>query len=471
MRDSTEPLEFDAGSYRDPDTKVFRHDGAVLRCLSSRALVDWERLATTEFFKRLTAERKVIPTERLLGQAALPALPAQWAAVLKHETVPVVSYPYEWSFSMLRDAALLQLEVTLAALEEGMTLKDATPFNIQWVGPRPTFIDIGSFTTYQVGEPWAGYRQFCELFLYPLLLQAYKGVAFHAWLRGSLEGIEGEQLRSLLSPRDYLRPGVLTHVYLLARAQSRYEGSVRDIKADLRSAGFGAQLIKHNVAGLRRLVERLRPKTTRSTWSNYQDTHTYDSDALRRKAGFVQQVLAARRWRTVWDLGCNTGVYSRLASEHADYVLAVDADHLVVDRLYQTITTDGCANILPLVFDVANPSPGLGWRGRERSPLTERSSPELILCLALVHHLVIGRNIPLDQLIEWLSGFGAGLVIEFVGQDDPMVQRLLRHRDIPNLDYSQAALEAMLAKYFGAVTKATWESGARILYYAEARSR
>ena len=250
---------FEPGSFRDPDSRVFRHRGAIFRSLTPRALADWEQLNATGFFRRLTADRRIIPTARVSvsDRTGLPSMDAKWAAALKHETVPLVSYPYEWPFSMLRDAALLQLDVTDAALEEGMTLKDATPFNIQWLGSRPTFIDIGSFTAYHAGEPWAGYRQFCELFLYPLLLQVYRNVPFHAWLRGSLEGIGAEQLRALLSARDYLRPGVLTHVYLQAKAQTRYAGSARNIRADLRAAGFSDRLIRHNVAGLRRLVAGL----------------------------------------------------------------------------------------------------------------------------------------------------------------------------------------------------------------------
>ena len=467
MRVFAESPQFDPGSFRDPDTKVFRHDGAVLRCLTQRALTDWEQLAASNFFTRLTAQGQLIRTEHVRDRTGLPGLDRKWVAVLKHETVPMVSYPYEWPFSMLRDAALLQLDVTLAALGEGMTLKDATPFNIQWKGPRPTFIDIGSFTAYHAGDPWAGYRQFCQLFLYPLMLQAYKNVPFHPWLRGSLEGIEAEHCRSLLSARDYFRPGVLTHVYLQAKAQARYEGSVRDIKTDLRAAGFGAQLITHNVAGLRRLVGRLRWQPARSTWSDYRRTSTYESADLRRKADFVEQALKPRRWSTVWDLGCNMGVYSRLASQHADYVLAVDADHVVVDRLYQALEDEGCTNILPLVSDLANPSPGLGWRGRERGPLSERGRPELILCLALVHHLVVGRNIPLCELIAWLAGFGAELVIEFVGRDDPMVQHLLRHRGGQDFDYSHGAMEAMLAQHFGTVSKMELASGTRTLYHAK----
>ena len=367
---------------------------------------------------------------------------------------------------MLKDAALLQLDLTLAALDEGMTLKDATAFNIQWVGSRPTFIDIGSFTRYEPGEPWVGYRQFCQQFLYPLLLQAYRKVPFHPWLRGRLEGIDADQCRSLLSARDYLRPGVLTHVVLQANAQTRYERSTRDIKSDLRDAGFGVDLIRHNLSRLRGLVEGLRWEPDRSTWSNYEQEHTYEDADLGRKSDFVTRALATRRWSTVWDVGCNTGTYSRLASEHADQVLALDADLVVIERLYQTLKQSGDSTILPLVADTADPSPGLGWRGLERRPLIDRSSPDLVLCLALVHHLVIGRNIPLVELVEWLAGLESDLVIEYVGHADPMVRRLLRHREGQTFDYSADALETALSRWYGSVDTETLPSGTRTLYHA-----
>ena len=457
--------QFEPGSFRDPDTKVFHHDGALFRCLTERALADWTRLAATDFYARFTADGGLIPTEQVVDRTRLPNLGPRWAAVLEHQRVPMVSYPYEWPFGMLRDAALLQLDLTLAALDEGMTLKDATPFNIQWRS-RPTFIDVGSFTAYEPGEPWAGYRQFCEQFLYPLFLQAYRNVAFHPWLRGCLEGIGAEECRSLLSLRDYLRPGVLADVYLHAKAQARYQATARDVKRDLRAVGFGAQLIKKNVARLRRIVERLRWSPRRSTWSHYEHEHTYETDDLGAKADFVHRVLAPRRWSLVWDLGCNIGTYARLASEHADYVLALDADHVVIDRLYHALAAERGTTILPLVGDVADPSPGLGWRGLERRPLADRGSPDLILCLALIHHLVIGRNIPLGELIAWLAGSGADLVIEFVGRADPMVERLLRHRDSQELDYSRAAIEAALRQHYASLTEETLASGTRTLYYA-----
>ena len=178
--------------------------------------------------------------------------------------------------------------------------------------------------------------------------------------------------------------------------------------------------------------------------------------------------MAQRRWSTVWDFGCNTGVYSRLASEHADSVLALEADQLAVDRLYRALAQDGSTTILPLVVDLANPSSGLGWRGTERMALVDRGAPELVLCLALIHHLVISRHIPLADLIAWLAGLGGDLVLEFVTPEDPMVERLLRHHDGRSLDYSTEAVEAALAQCFASVTREHLPRGTRTLYYARA---
>lgn len=466
MRDTPSSPEFDPGSYRDPDNRVFRHEGVIFRCLSARAFDDFRRLTSAEFYGRALTDRTVVATEQVDALRPMPPLDPQWVAVLEHETVPVVSYPYEWPFSMLRDAALLQLDLTLEALQEDFTLKDATPYNVQWFGASPRFIDIGSFTVYQPGSPWAGYRQFCQQFLYPLLLQAYRGVSYQPWLRGSLEGIEAEQCLSMLSVRDYFRRGVLPHVYLQAKAQSRYQDTRRDVSKDLKSAGFGANLIIHNVRRLRKLVEKLEWAPARSTWSEYTSEHSYDDDELAQKKRFVVGVLGSRRWPLVWDMGCNTGTYSRLAAEHAEYVLALDADHLAVDRMYVSLKRDGASNILPLIADVADPSPGLGWRGRERLALPDRGTPDLVLCLALIHHLVIGRNIPVNDVVEWLAEFRADLVVEYVGHDDPMVKRLLRNRGDQQIEYSQEALESALARHFRIAAQQSLSSGTRILYHA-----
>jgi len=382
----------------------------------------------------------------------------------------VVSYPYEWCFSMLRDAALLQLDLLLAALDENMTLKDATPFNVQWFGTRPVFIDTGSFTRADPGTPWLGYRQFCEMFLYPLLLQAYKGVPFQPWLRGSLEGLDAGHVNRLMSLRDRLRPGVFTHVYLLSKAQSRYSETSRDVRQELRSAGFGPALVKANVTRMRRTVERLRWNAGRSTWSEYADTNSYDPENRDRKLRFVREAARSQRRAVVWDLGCNTGEYSRAVRESADLVVALDADHLAIERLYRALAQENDTTILPLVADLTNPSPGVGWRNLERRTLLDRTRPDLILALALIHHLAIARNVPLPEIVDWLASFGSEVVVEFPGPGDPMVQRLLRNRGDLDFGYTRARFEAELERHFSTVAVDQLLSGQRTIYHLRPRA-
>jgi SAM-dependent methyltransferase len=458
------------GSFRDRTGRVFYSDGAVFRGLSKQALKEWKTLSSTAFFRRLMAEGKLVYTEQV-GSSSTPdaAQIGKWAAILKHQPIPFISYPYEWSFSMLKDAAMLQLDLLLAALSENMILKDASPFNIQWIGTNPVFIDIPSFEKLLPGEPWVGYRQFCQMFLYPLFLQAYKDVPFQPWLRGSIDGIEPERCNQLMTVRDLLRPGVFAHVYLQTKAQSLHAQTERDIKKDLRVAGFNQTLIKANVSRLRKIVQRLMWKRTASEWSDYVSRNTYTDTDREKKEVFVRQVVQSRPWRLVWDLGCNTGTFSRIAAENARCVVALDADQVAIDRLYQALKSEGQTTILPLVGNVADPSPNLGWRGLERKALTERGKPDLTLCLALIHHLVISANIPLKESVDWLAGLGTEVVIEFVTKADPMVQTLLRNKRDNYTDYEVEYFESCLAEAFYVVRREELTSNTRILYYAQVK--
>jgi hypothetical protein len=459
------------GSFRDRSSRVFYRDGAVLRGVSPQALRNWQALSRTTFFERFTADGRLVKTEAV--DASIEARGSEiggWAAVLKHEPIPFVSYPYEWSFSMLQDAARLQLDLLLAALDEDMTLKDASSFNVQWNGSRSVFIDIPSFEPYQSGHPWAGYRQFCQLFLYPLLLQAYKDVAFQPWLRGSIDGITPEQFNGLLSWRDRVRPGVFTHVYLQSTAQRRYGATQVDVKSELRSAGFGKQLIVSNVRRLRTLVDRLRWRPRKSPWSDYYQEHGYSAEDHAAKTAFVADAVQGAPRRLIWDLGANTGAFSRIAAEQGAYVVATDSDHATVDRLYTSLRDGQQQRILPLVCNLADPSPRLGWRGLERKSLVDRGRPDLVLCLALIHHMVITANIPLRDFIEWLAELGGDLVIEFVTKADPMVKTLLRNKDESYPDYEIPWFEECLAGRFRIQTRRELPSRTRILYFAVAQA-
>jgi hypothetical protein len=266
---------YDAGSYRDRNGRVFYHADGVYRGISERALLNWERLSATRFFSEAARDRRVVRTEQVCDTGNGMCAPDKWAAILKHERIPFVSYPYEWSFGMLKDAALLQLNLLASALEEDFVLKDGSAYNVQWCGSKPVFIDIPSLEQLNHGEPWVGYRQFCQTLLYPLLLQAYKNVPFHPWLRGNLDGIESEHCNRLMSWRDLLRPGVFSHVFLHAKIQSRLAATTRSVASDLRSAGFHKSLIQSNVRRLERVVQRLNWKQPRTAWSEYSTSNSY----------------------------------------------------------------------------------------------------------------------------------------------------------------------------------------------------
>jgi hypothetical protein len=384
--------------------------------------------------------------------------------------VPFVSYPYEWSFRMLRGAALLHLDLLAAALAEGFVVKDSSPYNVQWVGSRPVFVDVGSFEPLEPGDPWVGYLQFCRLFLYPLFLTAYRDVSFQPYLRGSLEGIDPTTASRLLHGRDRLRRGVLAHVHLHARLQRAHAADRRSARSEVRRAGFSAGLIAANVRSLRRLVAGLRWRPEASAWSGYGTGHGYVGDDRRAKEDFVRRGAERSSGRLLWDLGCNDGHFTRLAASFFEHAVAVDADHLTIDRLFADLERAGAGNVLPLVVDLVDPSPALGWRGRERRTLQERGRPNLVLALALVHHLAIAANVPVSELVDWLADLGGDLVVEFVQPSDPMVQKLLLEKRTGYPDYELGFFRRRLSSRFEIVAEQPLQGGQRVLFHALRRS-
>jgi hypothetical protein len=383
--------------------------------------------------------------------------------VLEHVRIPFISYPYEWSFAMLRDAALLHLQLLTESIRAGLILKDASPYNVQFSGKQPVFIDIGSFTPHSPGEPWLAYRQFCELMLFPLLLQAYRGVHFQPILRGELEGISARQFLQWLRWRDLFRPGVFAHGLLQAKLEQHTQALSTSTVRDLKTSGFSTALIKHLLRKLTRLVERLQWSPPQTQWTNYDDSLPHVAEDRQSKSAFVRQVSQLRSRDLVWDLGCNDGRYSMIARERATTVVAMDQDHACVDRLYRSADSP---NVLPLCMDFANPSPAMGWRGRERKRIEDRGQPQLILCLGLIHHLVIAGNIPLAEVVDWLASFQAEVILEFPSKKDPMVQALLRNKRDQYDDYSRESLEAELRRHFDISLTESLPSGERTLYHA-----
>jgi SAM-dependent methyltransferase len=458
------PAGIEPGSFRDPESRVFYAGDEIYRALSKEGMEDFEALAESG----LLEDSRIVRTERADGApAAAGVLPTETAGVLKHELIPFVSYPYEWTFSMLKDAALLQLDLLLAALDRDLILKDSSPYNVQFKGGKAVFVDVGSFERVREGEPWVGYRQFCMLYLYPLLLQSVKGVAFQPWLRGSVDGITPGQMRGLMSFRDRFRRGLTTNVFLHARLEERYADKPRETKQEVKRAGMGKELILANVRKMRRLVSRLEWDPPQGVWVAYGERNTYTDEDAKRKDDFVREVSTSKPWRLVWDIGCNNGRYSRIAAEGARYVVAVDADQGPVELLYRELRDSDDESILPLTMNLADPSPALGWRGLERKAMPDRGRPDLVLALALVHHVAIGANVPVREIVDWLAGLGSALVIEFPTREDPMVQKLLApKREGLHPDYELGFFERCLGEAFDVQRSERLESGTRVLYFA-----
>lgn len=452
------------GSFRDRDGRVYHFQDRVFRGLSESALQDFRQLQEEPFYTRLAESGKVIGTrETASDDNPLPAdIKAQWAGFLEHDPVPVISYPYEWTFSMLRAAAALQLHLVERAVSNGFTLKDATPYNIQFVGRKPVFIDIPSFEPLREGEPWSGYRQFCEMYLFPLFLQAYKGCDFQPFMRAAINGVDVQAASALFGFRDRFRKGVLSHVWLQSKLDRRYGGSSENVRSSLKSAGFNRELILANVRKLQKLIKKLEWEAAGSEWGDYTEFHNYSEDDHTRKEEFIHNAVVSERPDVVWDIGCNTGQFSHIAAQECRQVISTDIDHVAVERLFTNPETPD--NILPLVQNVADPSPNWGWRNRERTDLQSRSRPDLVLCLALIHHVVITANIPLAEFVEWLAGLTDKLVMEYVSRNDDKVVTLLRNKEDKYGDYSRESLQASLGRHFEIRSQQDVNNGNRTLY-------
>ncbi|MEV4760944.1 methyltransferase [Micromonospora sp. NPDC049559] len=461
------------GSFRDPGNRVFYVGSRVYRGLAPRAAANWEALRGSAFFPGLLAAGKICGTEPAEPGTVPAAEAGRWAAVLRHERIPFVSYPYEWSFTMLRDAALTHLEVLTEALADGFTTSDGSAYNVQWRGAEPVFVDVGSFEPARDGEPWAGYRQFCQTLLYPLMLQAHLGLDFQPWLRARVDGIEPGQIRRLFGGTRRFSAGALKHIHLHDALQTRHGATgTGEVRAELRAAGFSRDLVLATVRGLERLVRRLDWQPPASHWSRYGRSCGYSAEDRRRKERFVADALAGTGGcRLVLDLGANDGAYARVAARHAEQVVAVEADPTVADQLYRRLRADGERRVLPLVMDLADPSPGGGWRAVERAPFAARARADAVLALAVVHHLAIGRDVPLAEVVDWLLGplDGAGrrgrLVVEFVHPEDPMARRLLANKPAGQFPgYRREEFERLLDARCVAVRREELACGTRTLY-------
>jgi len=453
-------------SFRDPSGFVFLREGVLHRQVNQIYREHYDRLAESGLYDALVGEGLLVAHEEVALELAHS--PDAYK-VLRPETIGFVSYPYEWSFSQLQDAALLTLRTQRIALEHGMSLRDASAYNVQFRGPRPVLIDTLSFEVLREGRPWIAYRQFCQHFLAPLALMGCCDLRLGRLSLGYIDGIPLDLAATMLPLRARLKPGLLVHLLLHARSQRRY----RDIEPaafERRQRPFGERAFQGLIQSLEKAVRGVRLRRTDRNWVEYyaRATH-YTNEALEHKIALVTRFIDEVAPSTVWDLGSNTGLFGRLAAERGAETVCLEMDAACVEENYRRAREKDEAHLLPIVADFDNPSPAVGWANEERASLGERGPADLALALALVHHLAIVNNVPLARIAEFLSGLCSQLVIEFVPKGDEKVQGLLRSREDIFVDYSHEGFERAFKEWFDVQAVEPIQDSERVLYLMKAR--
>lgn len=446
------------GSFRDPSGFLFLLRNDLHRQVNLSYKEHYDFLMQSGLYKALSEKQLLISHKETKNAEELGSENAY--KILTPEQISFISYPYEWCFSQLKDAALLTLRVQKIALDFGMSLKDASSYNVQFKDGNPIFIDTLSFEKYQEGKPWVAYRQFCEHYLTPLALMSLLDVQLNQLLRIFIDGIPLSLGSKMLPNYTRIKPSLLFHVHMHARAQKHFAHKFN-----------GERNYRLSLARLRALVDNLETavrnlnwKPAGTEWSDYYDATKYTHKAMQQKGRVTTKFLEQIRPKTVWDMGANTGMFSRIASDRGIQTVSFDVDPAAVEKNYLTAKERGEKNILPLVLDLKNPSPALGWENKERMSLAERGPADMIFALALTHHLAISNNVPLGHAASFFSKIGKTLIIEFIPKEDSQVKKLLRTREDVFSDYTQTSFEEAFAEHFVIKTSHQLEESKRRLY-------
>ena len=438
-----------AASFRDPSGFLFHREGVLYRQVNQLYRADYVHLMESGLYEKLTDSGLLVRHQEvnLEPDGSLPSGRAALAyKVIQPELIPFISYPYEWSFSQLKDAALLTLKIQRTALVYSMSLKDASAYNIQFIGCRPVLIDTLSFEAYRVGEPWAAYRQFCQHFLAPLALMAYRDVRLSQFFRVFIDGVPLDLASKLLPGRTRFNFSLATHIHLHAAAQQRYADKA--VKKETLSGRMSRVAFLGLLDSLEASIRKLSWKPAGTEWAKYYTDTNYSERALEHKRQVVEDFLKQLNPGKIWDLGANTGMFSRIASTQGALTMAFDIDPAAVDLNYREAASRRDSLLLPLVIDLTNPSPSMGWQNQERMSLLERGPADAVMALALVHHLAISNNVPLESLATFFAQIAPWLIIEFVPKTDSQVERLLATRQDIFPEYNPDGFEQAFSKAF-----------------------
>lgn len=449
----------EAGSFRDPSGFVFYKGGKVYRQINKSYRKDFQLFLDSGLYDRLKKEGLILSFKKVDKKQAMTN---EAYAVLETQKIPFVSYPYEWSFSQLKDVAETTLIIQKIALDYGMSLKDASAYNIQFIEGKPKLIDLLSFERYKEGTPWVAYRQFCQHFLAPLSLASFKDVRLSQLLRIYIDGIPLDLASKLLPKKTWVSFPLLSHIHLHAKSQKYFAKVEENLKKQKKviSRKNLLSLVDHLLI----TVKSLRLKLKTSQWKDYYSFTNYTEGAFGEKKRLVSQFLDSLSPKTVWDLGANTGEFSQIAAKKGITTVAFDADFLAVEKNYLNVKKRKEKHILPLVVDLINPSPAIGFANQERKSLMARGPADCALVLALIHHLAIANNLPFYNIAEFLSKIANSLIIEFVPKKDSQVKKLLSTREDIFLNYNKNNFEKSFSRFFKIVAIEKISLSSRIIY-------
>ena len=453
MQQTIQPL---ASSFRDPSGFVFQKEGTIYRQVNKIFKEHFDHFISSGCYDHLTKNGWLLSHEEVPGNLTGTE---NWYKTLKPQTIPFLSYSYEWCFDMLKDAALLTLQLVKGSISFGMILKDATPFNVQWLNGKPVFIDTLSFEKYDASKPWIAYRQFCENFLSPLLLTYYRQQPLQNLLLVYPDGIPLSVTRSLLPGKSKFSFYTYLHIHIHERISSATAG-----KGSPGSYSFSEKKLLRLIESLQSLIQSLKWKGKQTNWENYYEEADQQNDYLTQKKKIVAEWINEIPAKTALDLGANAGEFSFLSSAKNIFTIAADHDHGAINKLYQEIKKQEEREILPLIIDITNPSPSIGFNNVERMSFIERTKVDLALSLALVHHLAIGKNVPFEKIAELFKQITNWLIIEFIPKQDEKVQLMLKQKADIYGDYAEENFTRAFEKYFTITKKESIGNSERVLY-------
>jgi hypothetical protein len=409
----------------------------------------------TDKYNRLVEKNILIPHQTITEN--LTGLP-NWHLTLQPEPIPFISYPYEWCFDTLKDAALLTLEAAKEAMNFGMMLKDASAYNIQLYKGKPIFIDSLSFEQYDKQKPWVAYRQFCEHFFAPLALMHYLKKPFQNLFAAHVDGIPLPLAKAILPFKSKFNLHSYLHLHLHTSLATK-----KDLKMKA-SGTFSKQKMQNLLQSLENGVRSFSFSERSGVWSDYYEEAHQRNDYITAKKEVVKKWLAQIPLESLLDAGANEGEFSNLVLDETNYIISADFDHCAVNKLYNKTKQKGITHIYPLLVDFSKPSPALGVNNQERFSFLQRTKVDAVLALALIHHLTIGKNIPFDKITELFSSIGKWLILEFVPREDKKIQFMLEHKKDLYSWYSETEFVKSFGKKFAIVEKQTISNTGRTLY-------